>query len=117
MSVPQHRQLRLYPQLLSKRALCIVSRFRKAGYEAIDCICDYYIQLQNSNLPVYPNIAPGSIIRSLPESPPQNEEPIDDIVEDLHSKILPGVTHWQHPEFFAYVRFRICSQILSALTL
>jgi aromatic-L-amino-acid decarboxylase len=53
-------------------------------------------------LPVRAQTAPGSIFAALPDRPPQTSEPADAIFADLDALIMPGMTHWQHPRFFAY---------------
>ncbi|KAF9648552.1 aromatic-L-amino-acid decarboxylase [Thelephora ganbajun] len=75
-------------------------RFRKAGYQAIDRICDYYYSLQNK--PVKSNVKPGYLREALPVAPPTKGESIEDIANDYQDIIMPGLTHWQHPSFFAY---------------
>lgn len=52
--------------------------------------------------PVLSNVRPGDIRRSLPVSPPSTAESIETILRDFESKIIPGITHWNHPAFFAY---------------
>jgi aromatic-L-amino-acid decarboxylase len=52
--------------------------------------------------PVLPRVRPGEIRASLPASPPAGPEPLADILADFERHILPGVTHWNHPGFFAY---------------
>lgn len=74
--------------------------FRRAGHELIDWIADY---LENAErFPVLAQVAPGDIRRRLPPSPPEQGEPLDRILRDFREIILPGVTHWNHPRFFAY---------------
>ncbi len=53
-------------------------------------------------LPVLAQVAPGSIRAALPDSPPEDPEPFSAVLEDLDEILLPGVTHWQHPRYFAY---------------
>ncbi len=60
-----------------------------------------YLQ-QVGDRPVLARISPGSIAASLPESPPEHGESLDDILTDIDRLILPGITHWNHPAFFAY---------------
>jgi aromatic-L-amino-acid decarboxylase len=73
---------------------------RAHGRWAIDWIVDY---LQNvGRYPVVPDIRPGDIRRKLPQEPPQKGEPMDRILADVDRFIMPGVTHWSHPHFFAY---------------
>jgi len=52
--------------------------------------------------PVLSSAAPGDIARQLPASPPANAESMDAILDDFERVLLPGVTHWNHPGFFAY---------------
>jgi len=59
--------------------------------------------------PVVPGVAPGDVLRSLPPSPPASGESLERIIADFEQKILPGITHWNHPGFFAY--FAISSSI------
>ena len=54
-------------------------------------------------------LAPGDVRRSLPQTPPAGAEPLERIFADFESRILPGITHWNHPGFFAY--FSISSSI------
>ncbi len=60
-------------------------------------------------VPVVSRLAPGDVRRSLPASPPVRAESLERILADFETKILPGVTHWNHPGFFAY--FSISSSI------
>lgn len=76
------------------------AEFRAAGHRLIDWIADY---LENTDrYPVLPQLTPGTIRRQLPTQPPEQAEPLDTILADFEGKILPGVTHWNHPAFFAY---------------
>ena len=52
--------------------------------------------------PVLPAVVPGDIAKRLPESPPGEGESLDDILDDFEQVIVPGITHWNHPGFFAY---------------
>lgn len=76
------------------------SQFREEGKKVIDWIADYYECVEQ--YPVLSQVEPGQIIASLPEEPPVKGEPFDDIINDLNRKIIPGITHWQSPSFFAY---------------
>jgi aromatic-L-amino-acid decarboxylase len=77
-----------------------VEQFRKAGYAAIDRICDYYISL--ASRPVSSSVQPGYLAPLLPTSPPEKGEDFTLIADDYERLIMPGLTHWQHPSFFAY---------------
>jgi aromatic-L-amino-acid decarboxylase len=74
--------------------------FRRHGHEVIDWVADY---LQNvEQHPVLARVAPGDIRGQLPQSPPRQGEDMGQILRDFREIILPGVTHWNHPRFFAY---------------
>jgi aromatic-L-amino-acid decarboxylase len=74
--------------------------FRQYGRMMIDWIADYYTQVEK--YPVLSQVAPGQVRALLPEAPPQKGEPFEAIFQDLEQIILPGVTHWQSPNFFAF---------------
>ncbi len=74
--------------------------FRKWGKRASDWASDYHAGLRN--LPVRAKTKPGEILNALPQSPPETPEAIDTIFDDFEKTIMPGMTHWQHPRFFAY---------------
>jgi aromatic-L-amino-acid/L-tryptophan decarboxylase len=74
--------------------------FRVEGHRLIDWLADYCNRL--SELPVMAVTAPGDIKAKLPAEPPIDPEPFDDIVRDLDSIIVPGLSLWQHPSFFGY---------------
>lgn len=75
-------------------------QFRSEGKKVIDWIADYYENIEK--YPVLSQVKPGEIIVSLPEKPPQKGEPMDNMLADLDDKIMPGITHWQSPNFFAF---------------
>jgi aromatic-L-amino-acid/L-tryptophan decarboxylase len=74
--------------------------FRRHGHAVVDWIADYYSRIES--FPVLSQAQPGQIRASLPPSAPARGEPFDAILSDLEKLILPGVTHWQSPNFFAY---------------
>ncbi len=74
--------------------------FREEGKKIIDWIADYYEQIEN--YPILSQVKPGEIKSKLPESAPQTGESVDAMLKDLDEKIMPGITHWQSPGFFAY---------------
>lgn len=74
--------------------------FRRQGHAAIDWIADYWAALDD--LPVRSQVAPGDVRRSLPASAPEHGEPFDALLADLDDVVVPGLTHWQHPRYFAY---------------
>ena len=74
--------------------------FRRHGREVVDWIADYYERIEA--LPVQSQVTPGQIRALLPPEPPIKGEPFENILKDVEEKILPGITHWQSPNFFAY---------------
>lgn len=74
--------------------------FRKHGHALVDWIADYYDRIEE--LPVLSRAAPGEIAARLPRSAPASGEEMERIVDDFEARILPGITHWQHPSWFAY---------------
>ncbi|KAI9887665.1 MAG: hypothetical protein M1823_000529 [Watsoniomyces obsoletus] len=75
-------------------------QFRKAAHSAIDEIIDYYDTLQDRT--VLPDVEPGYLKKLLPDGPPETGESWEDIQKDISSKIIPGLTHWQSPNFMAF---------------
>lgn len=74
--------------------------FRKAAHGAVEWIADY---LENpQRYPVRSQVAPGDVKNSLPVSPPQHGESLEQMMADFEAKIVPGITHWNNPAFFAY---------------
>ncbi|MFN2159388.1 MAG: pyridoxal-dependent decarboxylase [Anaerolineales bacterium] len=74
--------------------------FRRHGREVVDWIADYYENIEK--FPVLAQVSPGEIRESLPENPPQEGEQFEKILSDLSEIILPGITHWQSPNFYAF---------------
>ena len=74
--------------------------FRAAGHAMIDWIADYWESVED--MPVLSQVEPGEIRASLPPSPPTEPEDWATIMADVDELIVPGVTHWQSPNFFAY---------------
>lgn len=66
----------------------------------VDYICEYLDNLGSKR--VTPYVEPGYLRELLPKEAPQEPEEWDNIMADVDSKIMPGVTHWQHPRFHAY---------------
>src|SRR5215471_3477066 len=75
-------------------------QFREEAKRLVDWIADYYEQVEN--YPVMAQVAPGQVRASLPAAPPNRGEPFEAMLRDVEQKILPGVTHWQSPNFYAY---------------
>lgn len=74
--------------------------FRERGHEVVDWIADYYKRIES--FPLLSPAQPGEIRASLPTEAPQRGETFETILSDFEKLILPGVTHWQSPNFFAY---------------
>ena len=74
--------------------------FRRHGRAVVDWIADYWERVER--LPVLSQVEPGEIRAALPASPPAEGEPFEALLRDVDSVILPGVTHWQSPSFFAF---------------
>ena len=74
--------------------------FRRYGRLVVDRIADYWERVES--LPVRSRVAPGEVAAALPAHPPETGEPVEALLADLDRVILPGLTHWQHPAFFAY---------------
>jgi aromatic-L-amino-acid decarboxylase len=74
--------------------------FRKHGHAVIDWIADYYRTIESR--PVLSQAAPGQIRASLPADPPAHGEPFETMLRDIDQLILPGITNWQSPNFYAY---------------
>jgi len=77
-----------------------ITEFRRTGHELVDWMADYLRDVER--LPVTPDVKPGDIRRALPASPPETAEPSSQLMNDFGRIILPGMTHWGHPGFFAY---------------
>jgi aromatic-L-amino-acid decarboxylase len=74
--------------------------FLRFGHELVDWIAQYFDRIED--LPVLASIEPGDLKAQLPTSPPQHGEPMEKIISDLDRLIVPALTHWSHPSFFAY---------------
>ena len=74
--------------------------FREHGHALIDWIADYWERVEE--LPVVSHIAPGTIRDQLPPNAPETGEPFEDLIKDLDSVVMPGITHWQHPSWFSF---------------
>lgn len=74
--------------------------FKKYGYKLIDWVADYLDNIESN--PVLAQVKPGYIKSQLPREAPANHESFDEMINDLNKIIMPGVTHWNHPNFMAY---------------
>ncbi|KAG2493805.1 hypothetical protein HYH03_008024 [Edaphochlamys debaryana] len=77
-----------------------VEEFRRMGYRVVDWVCDYYAGL--GARPVRTDVKPGFLAGQLPPRAPESPESFEAVLSDIETRIMPGVTHWQHPSFFAW---------------
>jgi aromatic-L-amino-acid decarboxylase len=77
-----------------------IEEFRKEAHRLVDWMVNYLKDIRS--YPVKSQVKPREIIDQLPEGPPEEGEPFELIIADLDKVIMPGITHWQHPSFFAY---------------
>lgn len=91
--------------------------FREYGHRVVDWIANY---LANPDrYPVLSQVSPSYLKEKLPRSPPESGEPMESILRDFEEIIVPGITHWNHPSFFAYFAISgsgpgILAELLSA---
>ncbi|MGI8328761.1 pyridoxal-dependent decarboxylase [Actinomadura scrupuli] len=74
--------------------------FRREGHRLIDWLADYMAEVER--YPVLTEVKPGWVRDQLPEKAPEQSEPFADILADVDRILMPGITHWQSPNFFAY---------------
>src|SRR3954454_5420043 len=74
--------------------------FRRHGHELVDWVADYMARV--GELPVQPEVAPGEIRARLPPAAPEDPEPFEALLRDLDAIVVPGITQWQSPGWFAY---------------
>ena len=74
--------------------------FRRHGKAMVDWIADYFERVES--FPVLSQVKPGEIRAALPKSAPEHGESFEAMLADVDRLILPGITHWQSPNFFAY---------------
>ena len=74
--------------------------FRRQGHMIVDFIANYYQTIEK--YPVLSQVEPGYLRKHLPQSAPYNPECIETILQDVEKHIVPGITHWQSPNYFAY---------------
>ncbi|XP_059664118.1 tryptophan decarboxylase TDC1-like [Cornus florida] len=74
--------------------------FRKQAHQMVDFIADYYKNIEN--YPVLSQVQPGYLRTQLPQNPPHCPESFETILTDVRNHIIPGMTHWLSPKFFAF---------------
>ncbi|XP_042281045.1 aromatic-L-amino-acid decarboxylase isoform X6 [Thunnus maccoyii] len=77
-----------------------VAEFRRRGREMVDYVADYLENLEQR--PVYPDVEPGYLRSLIPTEAPLEPETYEDIMKDVERVVMPGVTHWHSPYFYAY---------------
>jgi len=92
----------LYPKSLNstKPEIMQVNEFRTYAHQFVDWMADYIENIEQ--YPVKSQVNPRQIFNQLPDNPPETGESMADIMDDFRQVILPGITHWQSPNFFAY---------------
>ena len=73
---------------------------RTFGHQAVDWVADYLSSIED--LPVKSQVKPGDILSQIADLPPTHGESLETLISDVNDIILPGITHWQHPNFQAY---------------
>jgi len=104
--VPEEKSFHMSPE-----------EFRRQGHAMVDWIADYQARVES--YPVLSRVKPGEIRAKLPGAAPANGETFESILGDVEKLILPGITHWQSPNFFAYFQCNgsgpaILGELLSA---
>ena len=74
--------------------------FRKHAHELVDWMAGYLENVEN--YPVKSQVEPGEIFDKIPANAPLKPEPFTELMKDFNEIIMPGITHWQNPNFFAY---------------
>src|SRR5258705_8169481 len=74
--------------------------FRAAGHRLVDWISDYFDRIES--FPPLSRVQPGDIEKQFDVAASESGRPYDALLAEFESKILPGITHWNHPSFFAY---------------
>jgi len=74
--------------------------FREYGRQVVDWIADYWESIESR--PVGARVKPGDVAALLPSTAPEKGEPFSAFLADMERVVMPGITHWQHPSFYAY---------------
>ena len=76
------------------------AEFRSAAHVVVDMMADYLEGIESRA--VFPNVEPGTLRPLFPAAPPEQPEPLEEVLADIARLIEPNVTAWQHPGFLAY---------------
>src|SRR6185295_20347290 len=76
------------------------TEFRQAAHRAVDWMADYFENIDS--FPVLSGVQPGDVARQFAAAPSEEGKPYEALFAEFAEKILPGITHWNHPSFFAY---------------
>src|SRR5512145_945662 len=74
--------------------------FRKYAHELVDWMISYMEGVEK--YPVKSQVSPGDIFKQIPDEPPSLQEPFSALMKDFDRIIMPGISHWQSPNFYAY---------------
>ena len=74
--------------------------FRRHGHRFVDWIADYFENIEK--FPVRSRVEPGQVKALVPAVPPARGEDMEVLFADFERVVMPGITHWQHPGWFAY---------------
>lgn len=77
-----------------------LEEFKRQGHMTLHFLADYYKNIEN--YPVRSQVEPGYLFSRLPDSAPLHPEHVKTIIKDVEYHIIPGITHWQNPNYFAY---------------
>nr|XP_034582952.1 tryptophan decarboxylase 2 isoform X2 [Setaria viridis] len=75
-------------------------QLRECGHRMVDFVADYYKSIET--FPVLSQVQPGYLKELLPDTAPSKPDTLEALFDDIREKIVPGVTHWQSPNYFAY---------------
>ena len=90
----------LSDNMTDKRSRMDTQSFRKHAHELVDWMADYFESVEE--YPVMSQVKPGDIIKQLPNSAPEKPESFSTVMKDFNDIIMPGITHWESPNFMAY---------------
>jgi aromatic-L-amino-acid/L-tryptophan decarboxylase len=86
--------------------------FRRHAHEVVEWVARYMERV--GELPITPDVAPGDILGRVPAAAPEEPEPFDALLRDLDEVVLPGITHWQSPGWFAYFPANVSGPSIAA---